>query len=138
MLGFGCGVGWFSPALPLLLSPDTPLSSGPLTVEQLSWSGSILSIGGVMGSLLCGFLMSRIGTKRTLMLLAIPQLVNNKWTAFSEVKILTISIHSMFVGFVGIYAFWNHRRSYMHFENIGRNSWRRNSHLHVIVFESDC
>lgn len=87
MLGFGCGVGWFSPALPLLLSPDTPLSSGPLTIEQLSWSGSILSIGGVMGSLVSGLSMSRIGTKRTLMLLTIPQLVNT-WTAFSEVKIL--------------------------------------------------
>lgn len=75
MFGFGCGVGWFSPALPLLLSSDTPLSSGPLTTEQLSLSGSILSIGGLTGSVFFGYLMIQIGTKKTLMLLVVPQLV---------------------------------------------------------------
>lgn len=75
MLGFGAGCGWFSPALPLLLSSNTPLSSGALTTQELAWSGSILSLGGVTGSLVGGLLMIRIGTKCTLLLLTIPQMV---------------------------------------------------------------
>lgn len=33
--------GWVSPALPKLISNDTPLSTGPITIEQVSWVGSI-------------------------------------------------------------------------------------------------
>lgn len=75
-IGFGCSIAWLSPALPLLLSSDTPLSSGPLTTEQLSWSGSVSSIGGAIGSTLFGCLMDQIGTKRSLLLLVIPQIVD--------------------------------------------------------------
>lgn len=75
VLGYGCGLGWFSPALPLLLSSDTPLISGSLTVEQLSWSGSIASITSAIGSLIYGYWTVRIGTKRSLLTLFIPQLV---------------------------------------------------------------
>lgn len=75
MFGYGCGLGWFSPALPLLLSSDTPLFSGPLSKEQLSWSGSISSIGSLAGNLFLGYFSVRIGTKRSLLILFIPQLV---------------------------------------------------------------
>lgn len=35
MLSHGCIIGWFSPALPKLLSANTPLVSGPLTVRTI-------------------------------------------------------------------------------------------------------
>lgn len=77
VFGFGFGIGWLSPALPLFLSSDTPLSSGPFTTEQLSWAGSALSVGGVVATPLWGYFTIRFGTKMTLLLLAIPQAVIN-------------------------------------------------------------
>lgn len=38
-------LGWIAPATPLLLSHETPLETGPMTNEQLSWIGSINAIG---------------------------------------------------------------------------------------------
>lgn len=31
VLSYGCIVGWLSPALPILLSTDSPLVTGPIT-----------------------------------------------------------------------------------------------------------
>lgn len=75
MLGFGCAIGWLSPALPWLQSSDTPLLSGPLTTEQTSWSGSIICLGGMAGNILFSALTLRIGAKMTLLSLACPQMV---------------------------------------------------------------
>lgn len=77
MLGFGCAIGWFSPALPLLKSADTPLLSGPLTTGEISWSGSIICLGAMTGNILYSALTLRIGAKMTLLSLAIPQMVND-------------------------------------------------------------
>lgn len=35
-VSYGASIGWVSPALKLLISKDTPLPSGPITVEGLS------------------------------------------------------------------------------------------------------
>lgn len=72
MLGHGCIIGWFSPALPKLLSSDTPLLTGPLNSEQVSWIGSITSIGAICGSLTFGSLTTYFGCKRTMICLALP------------------------------------------------------------------
>lgn len=41
---------WFSPALPLLTNEtETPLETGALTIEDISWIGSIVSIGALLG-----------------------------------------------------------------------------------------
>lgn len=61
MVGFGCAVGWLSMALPLLQSDDSPLENGKLSVSDLSWIGSIMSIGALTGNLLYGFLVTIIG-----------------------------------------------------------------------------
>lgn len=44
MAGHGSIMGWISPAIAKLSSPDTPLDR-PLTNEEISWIGSITSIG---------------------------------------------------------------------------------------------
>ena len=44
----GTMMGWPATALPILLSENTPLKTGPLTNEQLSWVGSINAIGAVI------------------------------------------------------------------------------------------
>lgn len=75
MLGYGCGIGWFAVALNLLQSNDTPLNSGPLSKDDESWIGSILSIGSLTGNFLFGFLVNYVGAKRCLLLAGVVQTV---------------------------------------------------------------
>ena len=75
-MAYGCTCGWPSPSFPILLSSDAPLVNGPLTVEETSWVGAILCVGGISGTLLFGYLADIIGRKFSLILLAFPQIVN--------------------------------------------------------------
>lgn len=75
MLGHGCIVGWISPAMPLLLSENTPLKTGPLTTDQLSWIGSINAIGALFGTFTFGLFTTKFGCKRTMTFLTIPSVI---------------------------------------------------------------
>lgn len=75
MLGQGCIIGWIAPALPKLASPGTPLQSGPLTNEQISWIGSINCVGSLIGSMIFGYIAAVMGCKRATLLLAIPSIL---------------------------------------------------------------
>ncbi|KAH8378225.1 hypothetical protein KR093_010297, partial [Drosophila rubida] len=69
----GVGIGWMSPVMRDLQSPESPLSF-KVIVEEISWIGSLLGIGSLIGNLLAGFLQDRIGRKPVLYFLAIPYL----------------------------------------------------------------
>ncbi|XP_031622987.1 facilitated trehalose transporter Tret1-like isoform X2 [Contarinia nasturtii] len=71
-LGHGSMNGWLSPALPLLLSESTPLKTGVLTNEMLSWLGSISALAGLLGTFMFGFIITYLGCKRSMLLLSIP------------------------------------------------------------------
>lgn len=73
-IGHGMTLGWLSPALQVLQSDDTPLSSGPLTVAQTSWIGSFVTITGVVGVLFFTILSDRFGRKLALCFLGIPHI----------------------------------------------------------------
>lgn len=64
-----------SPALPVLSSENSPILSGPLSSEEISWISSINCFGGLTGSLLCGYVIPLIGSKRTLLLTSIPSAI---------------------------------------------------------------
>lgn len=70
MLSLGTASGWVSPALPKLKSGD--ILHEKLTTEQVSWLGSMNSIGALCGSLIFGYIISSLGSKRALMLVSIP------------------------------------------------------------------
>ncbi|CAD7088661.1 unnamed protein product [Hermetia illucens] len=70
----GHGIAWCAPSLPLLQSENSPLISGPITVEEASWIGSMVCIGGVIGSFLFGVLADQVGRKKALYLLIIPHI----------------------------------------------------------------
>ncbi|XP_055309481.1 facilitated trehalose transporter Tret1-like isoform X1 [Sitodiplosis mosellana] len=72
VVSFGSCVGWFSPALRVLLSDETPLKTGPLTNEKLSWIGAMNSFGALCGTFISGFLSIRLGSKRAMTVLALP------------------------------------------------------------------
>lgn len=71
----GASVGWVSPALPVLLSNDTPLVTGPITTEQLSWIGSMSNFGSTCGTFIFGALSVLLGAKRCMYIVAIPQII---------------------------------------------------------------
>ncbi|XP_055590221.1 facilitated trehalose transporter Tret1-like [Uranotaenia lowii] len=78
-LSDGAGHGWVSPFLPLLQSPDTPLiDTGPVSIDQASWIGSVLCLGGLFGSLPYCWLVQQFGIKWALVCLAIPNITS--WT----------------------------------------------------------
>lgn len=74
VVAHGCAMGWTSPFIPYLKSPETHLESGPLTSEDVSWIGSLLSIGGLIGTVAFGSITEKIGKRNTMFLLVIPHL----------------------------------------------------------------
>jgi len=54
----GAVLGWTSPVLPLLEKDGGPLGS-PITSEQSSWIGSLVTIGAIAGSFVSGYLGER-------------------------------------------------------------------------------
>ncbi|CAD7088662.1 unnamed protein product [Hermetia illucens] len=68
----GHSTAWCAPSLPLLQSENSPLPSGPITVEEASWIGSTVCIGGILGTFLFGILVDQLGRKKALYLLTIP------------------------------------------------------------------
>jgi SP family facilitated glucose transporter-like MFS transporter 8 len=69
-LSFGLVIGYTSPALPQMTAKD-----GPLDESSASWFGSLMTIGGMLGCPLAGFLVQRVGRKATLLINVLPYLV---------------------------------------------------------------
>lgn len=76
IVAFGTSCGWPSFSFLILESDDTPLKSGPLTTEELSWIVSIFCFGGVAGNFLFGWLVDKFSRKQILYFLSIPQIVS--------------------------------------------------------------
>jgi len=72
----GIALGWLSPMLPKLLSPqETPLSFS-IDVGEASWLGAVISIGGITGNFSFSYLMNRFGRKVSIYALAVPHTVS--------------------------------------------------------------
>lgn len=72
--GHGLVLGWLSPTLPILQAENSPLATGPLTIEQTSWVGSLICAGGIVGNYIYSYLSNRFGRKFALNLLGFPQI----------------------------------------------------------------
>lgn len=75
MLAQGCILGWFSPALPYLISENSPLTSGPLTSVEVSWIGAMINVGAMCGGCMFGFITALLGCKRAMLALALPSII---------------------------------------------------------------
>lgn len=75
VFGFGCSIGWYSPALPYLQSERTPLADGPLSAEAAGWIGAFLPFGAIFG-MSFGFLANWAGVKKALLLNVVPLIVS--------------------------------------------------------------
>lgn len=52
---YGASCGWTSASVPLLMSDETPLYSGPITLDDASWIAAGMMVGGFAGNLLIGW-----------------------------------------------------------------------------------
>jgi hypothetical protein len=62
LLGFsyGASCGWTSASVPFLMSEDTPLDSGPMTMYDASWIASSICMGGFVGNLFIGWVRKKM------------------------------------------------------------------------------
>jgi len=67
-------VGWMSPVMRDLPTDQSPLDF-PVLVEDISWIGSLVGIGSMLGNILGGTLMNRIGRKLVMFGVAFPYMV---------------------------------------------------------------
>ncbi|KAM8716073.1 hypothetical protein ACLKA7_003025 [Drosophila subpalustris] len=67
----GVGIGWLSPTLTKIQGPDSPLDF-QVTIDEISWLGSMLGLGSLCGNLTIAFLLERMGRKFCIYLLAGP------------------------------------------------------------------
>uniref|UniRef100_A0A1L8DFD6 Putative facilitated trehalose transporter tret1 n=1 Tax=Nyssomyia neivai TaxID=330878 RepID=A0A1L8DFD6_9DIPT len=70
----GITLGWSSPIFPLLISEDTPLADGPISVDEASRITAVFYLSGCAGSLIFGRLADYIGRKWSIILSVIPQI----------------------------------------------------------------
>lgn len=54
----GAMLGWTSPVFPILEKDGGPLA-GPISKNQTSWIGSLVSVGAFIGCFIAGYLSER-------------------------------------------------------------------------------
>lgn len=72
-MAHGCVTGWLSPTILILLSENSPF--GVVTTEQVSWLGSIINIGSIIGNISFTMINKYYGRKIGLVFLAFPNMV---------------------------------------------------------------
>ncbi|XP_068151048.1 facilitated trehalose transporter Tret1 [Drosophila tropicalis] len=87
----GLGAGWISPVMRDLQTENSPLPF-EVYVNEISWIGSIVGIGSVVGNLLAGLLQDRIGRKLVMYGIAIP------YTSFWLLIYFAQSVEYLYVG----------------------------------------
>lgn len=63
-------MGWTSPILPFLDSPESPVPRP--TESEVSWITSLLAVGAILGAVPSGKLADKIGRKWMIALTALP------------------------------------------------------------------
>lgn len=90
-LSYGLATGWTSAAIPLLKSSKTPMKGGQITNEEASLIGSVLTAGGVIGTLMFGYAATTMGRKKSIFLMAFPQIAGWILICFAESAVLLVA-----------------------------------------------
>lgn len=86
----GVIVGWCSTCVDLLISDESPLPFGKITLEEASWVSSLMQLGAFCSpiSMCFGFITNKFGRKWPLLFITIPLLVHTNhilWTKASAI-----------------------------------------------------
>lgn len=95
MIGHGVAGGWSSPIVVLLTSDESPLPSGKITMSEASWIASLMSIGGLVGNAIFGFVTNVYGRKLPLILITVPGIVSQNYFFFGQYFFFNISLLQM-------------------------------------------
>lgn len=76
---YGSACAWAGPNFLVLLSNDSPLQSGPLSMSEASMVVSLPCFGAIIATVFFTFIIDRISRKMLLIFIAIPELLC--WTA---------------------------------------------------------
>ncbi|CAH1169588.1 unnamed protein product [Phaedon cochleariae] len=83
----GMAFAWSSPSVPKLQGHSgrefNPLAR-PATIQEISWITSLHNLGALCGPLVTGYVASKLGKKRTLLLFSLPQLIGNVILIFAR------------------------------------------------------
>lgn len=100
----GISISWTSPYIPLLMSEDTPLKSGPMSEDQVSWIAAFSNVGGILSIIFSGWMLNTLGRKRTLIVTAIPFAIGWTFVLFASTYSL-LSIGRVLCGLSGSAVF---------------------------------
>lgn len=75
-LSYGISCGWPSPNNFLLLSENSPLASGKISIDEASSIASLLSVGAGFGNFFFTYVTSKFGRKNPLLAMAFPAVVS--------------------------------------------------------------
>lgn len=85
--------------LAILQSSETPLSSGPLTLDEVSWVCSIMSIGVMVAIIVFSWLTDAIGRKYSILLLGPMQIISWALIAFGN-NVFCLYVARLLIGAV--------------------------------------
>ncbi|EDV32164.1 uncharacterized protein Dana_GF14177 [Drosophila ananassae] len=74
-ISYGGVCGWPSASFLELSSEKSPLETGPLSKQDQGWVASMMSLGGLFGTILFAWLADKIGRKKCLLWVALPNLL---------------------------------------------------------------
>lgn len=72
LINYGISIGMTSPTIGVLISDNSPLPTGKISMDEASWIVSIIPIGGLVGNILYGFIINWFGRKWPVVALSIP------------------------------------------------------------------
>lgn len=86
MLAFtvGANQGWSSPVIPKLSGTDQNPLPSPITEDEESWIGSLLSLGAAFGCFPYAFISNTLGRKASLIAIGVPFVAAFFMMAFAE------------------------------------------------------
>lgn len=87
---YGATCGWSSPSIPLLKSEETPLDTGPISIEEASWIVALQCVGGFAGNLVLGWVRRCLKIKR-----------HHLWTHPKETIFHLIFLRQLKLSFMG-------------------------------------
>ncbi|XP_065357204.1 facilitated trehalose transporter Tret1 [Calliphora vicina] len=99
-ISYGAFIGWPSASFVELQSSVSPLQSGPITNTEAGFIGSMLCVGGSLGTILFSWSADKIGRKRCLILIALPAILG-WWIIPLAQNPLHLSISRFLGGFAG-------------------------------------
>ncbi|RZC34873.1 Sugar tr and/or MFS 1 domain containing protein, partial [Asbolus verrucosus] len=104
----GICFGWVTPILPKLngsVDPENNPLGRSITPMETSWIAALLPLGNMTGSLIAGYIVDKIGRKRSLLVAASPMAVGLLMAAFAEhISIFYILRFLMGMGSGGVHT----------------------------------